>query len=120
MENYNSILTLYQQRARSKPRARSNITEEGGPERAEISINMSMQDWLEEQQRGRLDTKGRGEERREEERLEQERLERVRKRRTEIDMERVAAAVRQAQERQQAQTDAGQGITSTNLQSGKN
>jgi hypothetical protein len=109
-----------------------------------------MQDWLEEQQRGRLDTKGRGEERWEEERLEQERLkqerleqerleqerleqerleqerleqerlERVRKRRTEIDMERVAAAVRQAQERQQVQTDAGQGITSTNLQSGKN
>jgi len=128
MENYNGILSLYQQRgARSEPRARSTITEEGGAERAEGSIDVSMQDWLEDQKRERLDIERQEEERREEERLEQERLEqerreqerleRVRKRGTKIDLGRVAA-VRQTQERQQAQTDAGQGTTGSNLQSG--
>ncbi|PVH78800.1 hypothetical protein DL98DRAFT_655841 [Cadophora sp. DSE1049] len=49
IENYNGILSLYQQRgARSEPHARSNITEEGGAERAEGSIDVSMQDWLED------------------------------------------------------------------------
>ncbi|KAH6696624.1 hypothetical protein BKA61DRAFT_710266 [Leptodontidium sp. MPI-SDFR-AT-0119] len=56
MENYNGLLTLYQQRgARSEPDTRSITTEEGGAERVEISIDVSMQGWLEDQERERLD-----------------------------------------------------------------
>ncbi|CAG8978002.1 hypothetical protein HYALB_00000671 [Hymenoscyphus albidus] len=66
-ENYDGILTLYQQReARSEQSARSNITEEEATEPSEGTVDVdSMQDWLEEQER----------ERKEQERLELRRLE---------------------------------------------
>ncbi|KAH9216664.1 hypothetical protein DL95DRAFT_407399 [Leptodontidium sp. 2 PMI_412] len=155
-----------QRGAKGEPRARSNIIEKGPAERAEGSIDVSIQDWLEDQERQRLeqerleqerveqerleqeqleeerveqerleqerlDQERQEEERQEEERLDQERLdqerldqerlEKERKRRTQFNIERVAAALRQAQERQQAQTNdyRGQGTTGLNFQSGQ-
>ncbi|XMA13640.1 hypothetical protein WAI453_006431 [Rhynchosporium graminicola] len=90
MENYDGILTLYQQRdVRGEPRVRSNITEEGAPERVEGSIDMSMQDWLEDQDRQRLEEERLEEERLLEERLEHERLEQERLEQERLEQERL-------------------------------